>query len=140
MERMITKTSVVPGAQGSGAVRSTPERTESDLDRAAMKLLEANGDLRQHLDSYDYIVREGLEKYRAGMRIRDVIRTMPTADATIGSELEVIEVFEARREFRKNLVAALLADGMAVPEIASTFNTSVESICDIAHELGIAIG
>ena len=139
MERMITNDSVSPVTHDTGARKSTPERTESDLDRAAMKLLEANRDLRQHLDSYDYIVEEGLEKYRAGMRIRDVLRTMPTAEATIGSELEVIEVFEARREFRKNLVAALLADGMAVSEIASTFNTSVESICDIANELGIPI-
>jgi len=139
VERMITKNSVVPMAHGTGAGKATPARTESDLDRAATKLLEANRDLRQHLDSYDFIIREGLEKYRAGMRIRDVVRTMPTADATIGSELEVIEVFESRREFRKNLAAALLADGMAVNEIASTFNTSVESICDIANELGIAI-
>jgi len=137
VERMITNDSVIPVAHGAGT--AMPERTESDLERAAIKLLEANGGLRQHLDSYDYIVREGLEKYRGGMRIRDVVRTMPTADATIGSELEVIEVFEARREFRKNLVATLLADGMAVNEIASTFNTSIESICDIANELGIPI-
>jgi hypothetical protein len=139
VERMITIDSVNPIAHDHSAGKSTPERTESDLDRAATKLLEANRDLRQHLNSYDYIIREGLEKYRAGMRIRDVVRTMPTADATIGSELEVIEVFEARREFRKNLTAALIADGMGVGEIALTFNTSVESICDIANELGIAI-
>ncbi len=52
----------------------------------------------------------------------------------------VTEVFEARREFRRNHVAALLADVMAVEEIESTFNTSVEGVCDIADELGIAIG
>ena len=136
---MITNDSVIRIAHDNGTGTATPEMTESGLDQAAVKLFEATRDLRQHLDSYDSIVREGLEKYRAGMRIRDVVKTMPTADATIGSELEVIEVFEARREFRKNLVATLLADGMAVNEIASTFNASIVSICDIATELGIPL-
>ena len=136
---MITNDSVIPIAHDNAAGTATPERTDSGLDRAAVKLFEATRDLRQHLDSYDCIVREALEKYHAGMRIRDVVKTMPTPDATIGSELKVTEVFEARREFRKHLVATLLADGMAVNEIASTFNAPIVTICDTANSLGIPL-
>jgi hypothetical protein len=139
VDRMITNDSVILVTQDTGAGPAPSQVTETDLDRAATKLLQANEDLRQHLDSYDYILLDGLEKYRAGMRISDVVRTMPTADATIGSEVEVIEVFEARRKFRMNLVAVLLDDGMSVNEIASIFNVTIESICDFANELGVPL-
>ena len=139
MDRMITNDSVILAAHDTGDGPAPSQRTETDLDRAAMMLLQANQDLRHHLDSYDYILREGMEKYRAGMRVSDVVRTMPTADATIGSKVEVIAVFEARRKFRKNLVAVLLDDGMPVNEIASKFNISIRSIRDFANELGIPL-
>ena len=139
MDRMITNDSVIRAAHDTDANPAPIHRTETDLDRAAMKLLQANEDLRCHLDSYDYILKEGLQKYRAGMRMSDVVRTMPTADATIGSKVEVIAVFEARRKFRKNLVAVLLDDGMPVNEIASKFNVSIRSIRDFANELGIPL-
>lgn len=138
MSRMITKDSAKPKKTAAGRPPSPPRRS-SDLERAAAKLLAANGGLRQHLESYDQVIRQGLEKYGAGMRIQDVVKMMPPSDATIGSDMEVMEVFEARREFRKYLVGALLADGMAVDEIAATFKASIESICDLAVELGINI-
>lgn len=128
----------VSESEQTAADRSAaPARGLSDLERAAAKLLAANGGLRQHLDSYDHVIREGLRNYEAGMGIRDVVRMLPAADATVGSEMEVIEVFEARREFRKYLVGALLADGMGVDEIAATFKTPIESIRGLAIELGI---
>jgi hypothetical protein len=136
---MITNDSVTVAGRDTGDDPVPSQRTETDLDRAATMLLQANQDLRHHLDSYDYILREGLEKYRAGMRISDVVRTMSTADATIGSKVEVVAVFEARRKFRKNLVAVLLDDGMPVNEISSKFNVSIRSICDFANELGIPL-
>jgi len=136
---MITNDSVILAAHDTGNDPAPSQRTETDLDRAAMMLLQANQNLRRHLDSYDYVLREGLEKYRAGMRMTDVVRTMPTADATIGSKVEVIAVFEARRKFRKNLVAVLLDDGMPVNEIASKFNVSIRSIRDFANGLGIPL-
>ena len=101
--------------------------------------MKANRELRQRLDDYDVVIQESLEKYRTGMRIRDVLRTMPPADANVGSEVEVIEVFEARRNLRRALVAALLADGMSVDEIASTFKVSIVSIRDFANEVGKSV-
>jgi hypothetical protein len=136
VERMITRDS----AAGAMATRRDPAPGPADVDseveRATIAVQEASRELRQRLDDYDGVILENLEKFRSGMRVRDVVRTMPTADATIGSEVEVIDMFEARRRLRRAIVAALLADGMPVDEIASTFKVSIESICDFATQIG----
>ncbi len=110
---------------------------ELDLELAALKILEANRVLRQHLLSYDCVIQESLEKYRSGMRVQDVVRTMPPADAAIGSEVEVVDVFEARRALRKTLVTVLLVDGMPVEEVAATLKMPIDSVSGLATEIGM---
>ena len=88
------------------------------------------------LDAYDFVIEECLEKYRAGMKLLDIIMTLPPADATIGSELEAVHVFEARRELRRALVITLLAEGMAVKKISAIFNVPLQSVTDIAGAIG----
>ena len=133
---MITKDSIARSNQKRQDPAPRPPNLEFELERATLAVQEANRELRQHLDDYDVVIQENLEKYRSGMRIRDVVRTMPPADATVGAEVEVIDVFEARRGLRRTLVAALLADGMSVNEIASIFKVPIESVCDFATETG----
>jgi len=113
------------------------EVTDFDLELAAVKVLEANRVLREHLVNYDCVIQESLEMHRTGMRIRDVVRTLPPADAAIGSEVEVVGVFEARLALRKMLVIALLADGMPMAEVASTLKVPIANIGDIASDEGV---
>jgi len=113
------------------------EVTDFDLELAAVKVLEANRVLREHLVNYDCVIQESLEMHRTGMRIRDVVRTLPPADAAIGSEVEVVGVFEARLALRKILVIALLADGMPMAEVASTLKVPIANIGDIASDEGV---
>ena len=136
VEHMITKDSTAGSNERRRDPAPRPPNLESELERSALEVLKANRELRQHLDDYDVIIQESLDKYHSGMRIRDVLRTMPPADATVGSEVEVIEVFEARQGFRRALVAALLADEMSLEEIASIFMVPIEGICDFANEVG----
>lgn len=135
VERMITSVAVSKHRAATSEA-PTPRTTERDLERAATRVLAANERLRRQLDAYDLVIAESLEKYRTGMALLDVVRTMPPADATIGSELEVIEVFDERRLLRRALVVTLLDEGMAVEELARSFNITVESVCDIANEVG----
>jgi hypothetical protein len=111
--------------------------TDFDLELAAVKVLEANRILREHLLSYDCVIQDSLEMHRTGMRIRDVMRALPPADATIGSEVEVVGVFEARLELRRMLVVALLADGMPMAEVASTLKIPIATVSGIASEVGV---
>ena len=111
--------------------------TDFDLELAAVKVLEANRVLREHLLNYDCVIQESLEMHRTGMRIREVIRTLPPADAAIGSEVEVVGVFEARLALRRVLVVALLADGMPMAEVVSTLRIPIANVSDIASEAGV---
>ena len=137
MERMIINDTIAFSPREALDSAAAVVSSELDLERAALASLEANRNLRQRLRDYDCVIEESLEKYRTGMRIRDVIRTMPPANMTAGSEVEMVDVFEARRALRKALVASLLADGMPVEEVATHFNVSIESICDLANDIGI---
>ena len=132
---MITNGTIVRAPQENGAA---PGRVHPKfgLESAALRVLEANRVLRHHLDAYDSVIQGGLADYRAGRRIRDIVATMPPSDVTVGSQVEVLEVFEARRALRMALVAGLLDDGMSVAELASTFNVSIASISNFANEVG----
>jgi hypothetical protein len=130
---------MITGGSESSRTES-PEATRSrarelELEEAAMGVLAANQRMRHQLDAYDLVITESLEKYRSGMALLDVVRQMPPADATIGSEVEVIEIYDARRALRKMLVVTLLSEGMAIDEIARTFHIPIEHVCDIANEM-----
>ncbi len=114
----------------------SPEATPigTDLERSVDGVIEANRVLQRHLAAYDEIARVSLEKYRQGQQIREVVRSLPSAGASIGSEVEVIGVFDARRTLRRALTATMLADGMSVEEIAVTFKVSVEFVRGCAVE------
>jgi len=133
VERMIT--GPTKGVERSRAEREVSHAKEHELEAAATAVLAANQRLRQQLDAYDQVISESLEKYRSGSTLLDVVRQMPPVHATIGSEVEVVEVYDARRVLRKALVVTLLSEGMAVDEIARTFRIPVENVCDIANEM-----
>jgi hypothetical protein len=132
-------------AGGTESVRTeSPEATrrraqELELEAAAEGVLAANQRMRHQLDAYDLVITESLEKYRSGMALLEVVRQMPPAEATIGSEVEVIEIYDARRVLRKTLVVTLLSEGMAIDEIARTFRIPVGNVCDIASETADSI-
>ena len=123
------------GRPGTPQDGSAPPQLH-DLESAALDVLAANRDMRIQLDAYDFVIEECLEKYRAGMKLLDSIMTLPPANATIGSELEAVHVFEARRELRRALVITLLAEGMAVKKISAIFNVPLQSVTDIAGAIG----
>lgn len=106
-----------------------------DLETAALAVLTANRSLRIQLDAYDFVIKECIDKYRTGVRLLDVIRTMTPVEATIGSELEAVHVFEARRMLRRALVVTLLTEGMEIDEISATFNVPLLTVTDIALEI-----
>jgi hypothetical protein len=122
-------------ADAVGATTAPPPRPDSELEDKAMKVLEENRLLREHLDQYDAVIRECIGKYRSGVQMQDIVRSMSSADLTIGAATEVMGLFDARRAFRSALVAALVVDGMSLEEVASTFKVSVESICYFANRL-----
>ncbi len=137
MEPMTTNDPVAFSPRNALDSAAAALSSELDLERAALAALEANRNLRQHLHNYDRVIQESLRKYRSGVRIRDVIRTMSPPDMAVGSRVGMVEAFEARRGLRKTLVASLLADGMPVEEVATHCGVSIESICDLANDIGI---
>jgi hypothetical protein len=132
VQHLITEDTVRAGV-ADGPVGAKPVTPGLDLERAAMAVLDASQGLRRQLDAYDAVVRKSLDAYRSGVRVGDLIRAMPSTEVTIGSELDAVGVFEARRGLRRALVAALLADGIPVDEIAATFKVSIASVCDFAN-------
>jgi len=136
VERMITRDSDSGAGHKVDVEAAALIRKLSDLESAAMGVKNATNDLREQLDTYDFVVGESLSRAQAGMRIRDIVRTLSPAEAVAGSEVGVIKLFDARRALRKALVGALLADGMPIGEIASTFQVPIQSICDLADDEG----
>jgi len=135
VERMIKNPRGSRAVDAGGATTAPPPRPDSELEDKARKVLEENRLLREHLDQYDAVIRECIGKYRSGIQMQDIVRSMSSADLTIGAATEVMGLFDARRAFRSALVAALVVDGMSLEEVASTFKVSVESICYFANRL-----
>lgn len=137
MNRMITDDDIVRGLPDEVLPLGGPSDRGADLLQAVAQVLRANDNLRQCLTAYDEVVSACSERLHAGMRIRDIVTGLSPGDATIGSEVAVIEVYEARRTLRQALVSALLSEGMPVDTVAATFDVTVESVCNFANEVGI---
>ena len=137
MDRVITDDSTVLGQLDAVVLPPGPADPGADLHGAVTQVLQANENLRRRLSAYDDVIRTCIERLQDGMAIREIVSGLSPGDATIGSEVAVIEVYEARRVLRQALVSALLSDGMPVDEVAVTFAVSVESVCNFANEVGI---
>lgn len=142
MERMITadsgmrrpdRGSTVTLVHAAAAKRRTPDSL--DPEKAIEGILLATRELQSRLHSYERVLLVGLDQVRSGARISDVVQTLPADDRRMGTEVDVTEVFEARRTLRRALVAGLLADGMSVEEIAATFRVPVDGVCAFAAEV-----
>ena len=142
MERMITPRSREwrsdPELTVAPAGRySSPKARAAGLDpeSAVQAILDATRELKTRLDSYERVLVLGLDMVRSGAQMREVVHALPPDDRRMGAEVAVTELFEARRNLRRAMVAGLLADGLSVQEIAAMFGHPVEGISAFAAEV-----
>ena len=97
------------------------KRARVQVEAAIEALIGVNLHLREQLEQNEQLLRDTLEHLRGGASIADAMTAIPsTADRQVAEDA-VRDFYARRSEVRIAVIAAALAEGMSIPEVAEAF-------------------
>jgi hypothetical protein len=106
-----------------------------NLLTAIAYLRNANGHLRANLEVNDQVLAEAELRLKQGQSITATLRLLPSLSDRIAAEHAVSELYGARHNLRRAVVAAALKDGMSVGELANRVELTPEQVQTIANDI-----
>ena len=135
MARMITSgPDLQPGEPSWSPDLQIRERSAREVEVAMLKLHESNARLQAELGNFDEALVVGIDRFRLGTSLGEMVELFPTITARKATEEEITGHFEARRLLRSSVIHALFSDGMDVREISQIFDVPVEVVSAFAPE------
>jgi hypothetical protein len=107
----------------------------ANLLTAITYLRNANQHLRANLQSNDQVLAEAEMRLKQGQSISSTMRLIPSLNERRAADRAALELFEARNNLRRAVVAAALRDGMPVSELAHRVELTPEQVRTIADDI-----
>ena len=98
-------------------------------------LKNANRHLRVNLETNEQILAEAELRLKRGSSITSTLRLLPSLSDRQAAEVAVTELYNARHNMRRAVVAAALNEGMSVGELANRIDLTPEQVQTIAHDI-----
>jgi ribosome-binding protein aMBF1 (putative translation factor) len=98
-------------------------------------LKNANRHLRVNLETNEQILAEAELRLKQGSSVTSTLRLLPSLSDRQAAELAVTELYNARHNMRRAVVAAALKEGMSVGELANRIELTPEQVQTIAHDI-----
>jgi hypothetical protein len=107
---------------------------DENILTAIAYLRNANGHLRANLEVNDQVLAEAELRLKQGQSITATLRLLPSLSDRMAAENAVSELYGARHNMRRAVVAAALKDGMSVGELANRVELTPEQVQTIAND------
>ena len=98
-------------------------------------LKNANRHLRVNLENNEQILAAAELRLKQGSTITSTLRLLPSLSDRQAAEVAVTELYNARHNMRRAVVAAALNEGMSVGELANRIELTPEQVQTIAHDI-----